>query len=177
MDEHIKIIDPVNKNKLIRNLKLWGTGIGSYYFLTWIYDYIVVSFLLIYLGLIKGTIVIIILSMLVDLATMKFYDWFKKDWLALESIKELDHKKGIVGKLFSFVRGKGAFLTIIVLSLTSNAFVVTAYLRKGTSQYNGMCLRDWIVFISSSLLINIYWIFVVGGGIELVKLFYYNLIF
>ena len=178
MDEQTNIINPVTekKKKWLERLQLWVAGIGSYYIFTWLYDYVVVSFFLIYLGLLKGTIVVIILSMLVDLATMKFYDWLKKDWLALETIKDLDKKEGIVGRLFSFVRGKGIFLTIIVLSLTSNAFVVTAYLRKGSSQYNGMALRDWLIFISSSLLINLYWVFVVGGGIELIKLFYYNLI-
>ena len=179
MNELNNTINPdiKNKNNWIKNIKLWGAGISSYYFITWIYDYIVVSFLLIYLGLIKGTIVVIILSMLVDLGTMKFYDWLKKDWLALESIKDLENQKGFIGKLFNFVRGKGVMLTIIVLSLTSNAFVVTAYLRKGISEYNGMGFRDWVIFISSSLLINLYWVFVVGGGIELLKLFYYKLIF
>jgi hypothetical protein len=121
-------------------------------------------------------IVIVILSMIVDLATMKFYDWLKKDWLALESIKDLENKKGFIGKLFSFVRGKGVFLTIVVLSLTSNAFIVTAYVRKGTYLYNGLSKRDWLVFISSSILTNVYWIFVIRGGIEFIK-YSYRLIF
>ena len=177
MEEKIQINNPIKKNILIENIKLWGTGISSYYFLTWIYDYLIVSFFLLYLGFLWGMVVVVVLSIVVDLATMKFYDWLKKDWLALESIKELDHKKGIVGRLFSFVREKGVLLTIIVLSLTSNAFVVTAYLRRGASQYNGMSSRDWFIFISSSLLINLYWVFVVGGGIELIRLFYYNLTF
>ena len=156
-------IRPIVKKKMwFRRLGLWTTGIGSYYIFTWVYDYIVVSFFLIYLGLLRGAIIVVILSMLVDLGTMKFYDWLKKDWLALETIKELDNRHGIVGKLFSFVRGKGVVLTIIVLSLTSNAFVVTAYLRKGIYQYDGMKFRDWVIFISSSLLINLYWVFVHG---------------
>lgn len=163
------------KNKLLARLELWIAGIGSYYVFTWLYDYVVVSFFLIYLGLFKGAIVITILSILVDLATMKFYDWFKKDWLALETIKDFDNKPGILGKLFNFVRGKGIVLTVIILSMTSNAFVVTAYLRKDKIKYNGMKSRDWVIFLTSSLLINIAWVFVVGGGIELLKIFYFNL--
>lgn len=173
----VEIINPINKNKKwISNLKLWGTGISSYYVFSWVYDYVVISFFLIYLGFLEGMIVIVILSMIVDLATMKFYDWLKKDWLALESIKNLENKEGIIGKLFRFVRGKGVFLTIIILSLTSNAFIVTAYVRKGTNLYNGLSKRDWIVFVVSSILTNVYWIFVIGGGIEFFK-YLYKLIF
>lgn len=177
MEKKEKTINKDIEHNWINKLTLWGAGISSYYFLTWIYDYIVVSFCLIYFGLLKGMIIVVVLSMIIDLATIKFYDWLKKDWLALESIKELEQRKGIIGRLFNFVRGKGVFLTIIILSLTSNAFVVTAYLRKGVSRYNGLSKRDWVIFISSSLIINLYWVFVIGGGLELIKLFYYKLIF
>jgi len=161
---------------ILNKVLLWTSGLGSYYVFSWVYDYVVVSFFLIYLGLIKGAIVVMILSALVDLATMRFYDWLKKDWLALETIKDLEKNPGIAGRIFNFVRGKGTFLTIIILSLTSNAFVVTAYMRKGSHQYNGMTLRDWLIFISSSFLINLYWVFIVGGGIELIKYYYYNVL-
>ncbi len=153
-------------------IKLWLTGIGSYYALTWLYDYVVVSFLLIYFGLLKGIIIVVILSMVIDFATLKFYDWLKKDWLALETLKDLEHKNNFFGRLLNFVHNKSTFVTVIVLSLTSNAFVVTAYMRKGASLYNGLARRDWIIFISSSLLINLYWVFIIGGGIEIIKYVY-----
>lgn len=164
------------QNNIIGRVKLWITGIGSYYLFSWVYDYVVVSFFLIYLGLIKGMVVVVALSMIVDLLTMKFYDWFKKDWLAIETIKDFDNKKGIIGKLFNFVHNKGIFLTVIILSLTSNAFIVTAYARKGSNLYNGLSIRDWVIFIFSSILTNLYWVFIIGGGIELFK-YIYNLFF
>src|SRR3989338_2206457 len=138
-----------HKNPFINKLLLWVSGFGSYYVFTWLYDYVVVTFCLVYFGFIKGAVIIMILSAIVDLATLKFYDWLKKDWLALETIKNLEKNQGVVGKIFYFVRDKGSILTIIILSLTSNAFVVTTYMRKGSYQYNGMALRDWVVFISS----------------------------
>ena len=158
-----------NNTSLIGRIKLWLAGIGSYYILTWVYDYVVVSFLLIYFGLLKGIIVVVILSMIIDLATLKFYDWFKKDWLALETLKDMENKKNFFGKLLNFVHNKSVFVTVVVLSLTSNAFVVTTYMRKGANLYNGLTKRDWAIFISSSLLINVYWVFVIGGGIEIIK--------
>ena len=97
---------------------------------------------------------------------------FKKDWLALETLKDLQNKKNFWGKLFNFVHDKNAFITVIVLSLTSNAFIVTAYMRKGSFQYNGLTKRDWNIFLSSSLLTNLYWVFLIAGGIEIIKYLY-----
>lgn len=167
MPEAIKNLE--KPTSLISRIKLWLTGIGSYYLLTWIYDYLVVSFLLIYFGFLKGIVIVVILSMAIDLATLKFYDWLKKDWLALETLKEMEHKKNFFGRLLNFVHNKSVFVTVVVLSLTSNAFVVTTYMRKGANLYNGLTKRDWIIFISSSLLINVYWVFIIGGGIEIIK--------
>lgn len=162
----------VEKRIWFERLRLWIAGIGSYYIFTYLYDYVVVSFLLIYLGFIQGVIVVMVLSILIDLGTLRFYDWLKKDWLALETLKDLQHKKNFIGKLLNFVHDKGAFITIVVLSLTSNAFIVTAYMRKGSFQYNGLTKRDWGVFLSSSLLTNLYWVFLIAGGIEIVKYLY-----
>ncbi len=153
-------------------LRLWITGISSYYVFTYLYDYFVVSFLLIYFGLIKGIVIIMVLSVLIDLGTLKFYDWFKKDWLALETLKDLQYKKNFWGKLFSFVHDKSTFITVVVLSLTSNAFIVTAYMRKGAFQYDGLTKRDWSIFFASSFLTNLYWVFLIAGGLEIIKYLY-----
>jgi hypothetical protein len=163
-------------NKILDKIKLWLTGIGSYYILTWIYDYIVISALLLYFGIFKGMIVVLFLSMTIDLATLKFYDWLKKDWLALETLKDFETQKSFLGKVLNFVHNKSTAATVVVLSFMSNAFVVTTYMRKGAGLYNGMTRRDWIIFISSSLIINLYWVFIIGGGIEIVT-YLYKLIF
>ena len=87
-------IELVVKDKKIwfRRLGLWVTGIGSYYIFTWVYDYLIISALLLYFGVLKGGIIAMIVSMFLDFFTLKFYDWLKKDWLALEAIKELNDK-------------------------------------------------------------------------------------
>lgn len=162
----------IKNSSYVARLKLWITGISSYYVLTYLYDYIVISFLLVYFGFKKGTILAMILSVLVDLGTLKFYDWFKKDWLALETLKDLQYKKNFWGRLFTFVHDKSTFVTVVVLSLTSNAFMVTAYMRKGSFQYNGLTKRDWNIFLISSLLTNLYWVFLIAGGIEIIKYSY-----
>ena len=157
------------KIPILNKVLLWTSGIGSYYVLTWIYDYVVVSFLLWKFELIKGGIMVFILSSIVDLLTLKFYDWFKKDWLALETLKDLQTHKGFVGKVFTFVHDKTAVVSVILLSFVVNPFVITTYMRKGAFEYNGMTKRDWIIFVSSSVISNGYWIIIVGCGVEIVK--------
>lgn len=174
-DTPTNLIDKNLPNYFVK-LKLWITGVSSYYVFTYIYDYVVVSFLLVYLGLVEGIVAVMLLSLLIDLGTLKFYDWFKKDWLAIETLKELEYKKNFFGKLFNFVKNKSTFLTIVILSLTSNAFIVTAYMRKGSFQYNGLTKRDWHIFLLSSLLTNLYWVFLIAGGIEIIKYIYHVII-
>lgn len=159
----------LNKTKLLENLKLWSIGISAYYVFTWVYDYLIITGLLLYFGLLTGGIIAIIVSTLIDYITLRFYDWLKKDWLALETIKELNDKKGFVGKLFRFVHNKGSFLSVIALSLFLNAFIVTTYMRNGAYKYNGLSKRDVIIFISSSLIGNGYWVLMFAGGIALIK--------
>lgn len=164
-------IELVVKDKKIwfRRLGLWVTGIGSYYIFTWVYDYLIISALLLYFGVLKGGIIAMIVSMFLDFFTLKFYDWLKKDWLALEAIKELNDKKGFIGKLFRFVHNKGSILTVFFLSLFLNAFIVTTYMRNGAYKYNGLTKRDWIIFTTSSIIGNGYWILMFAGGITLIK--------
>lgn len=171
VDNQTNVINKDLPNYIAR-LKLWITGISSYYVFTYLYDYLVVSFLLVYFDFVKGIIIVMILSMLIDLATLRFYDWFKKDWLALETLKDLQYKKNFFGRLFNYVQNKSTFITVLILSLTSNAFIVTAYMRKGSFQYNGLNKRDWTVFLSSSLLTNLYWVFLIAGGLEIIKYLY-----
>jgi hypothetical protein len=154
-----------------RRIGLWTAGISSYYIFTWIYDYLIIAAFVWYLGPLKGGVVAMIVSMFIDFFTLKFYDWLKKDWLALETIKELDNQKGFIGKLFMFVHNKGAALTVFSLSLFLNAFIVTTYMRKGAYQYNGLTKRDWVIFTSSSLIGNGYWILIFAGGITIIKEF------
>lgn len=150
-------------------ISLWMTGIGSYYVFTWVYDYLIISGLLLYFGVLNGGILAMVLSTFIDLLSLKFYDWLKKDWLTLETIKGLDDKKGFVGKLFRFVHDKGSIITVLTLSLVLNAFVVTAYMRRGAYQYNGMTKRDWTIFLTSSIAGNGYWILAIAGGVTFIR--------
>jgi len=169
--ENVKLaVESITEKEMwFRRLGLWATGIGSYYIFTWIYDYLIISALLLYFGALKGGIIAMAVSMLIDFFTLKFYDWLKKDWLALETIKELNDRKGFIGKLFRFVHNKGSVFTVFSLSLFLNAFIVTTYMRNGAYKYNGLTKRDWVIFTTSSIIGNGYWILMFAGGITIIK--------
>ena len=157
-----------------RRLGLWFSGVSIYYWGSWLYDYLFVSFILWKYGNITGGSIVMFASMLLDLGTLVFYDWFKKDWLALEALKETENKQRRLGTVIQWLHDKGAIVTIVVLSILTTPFIATAFMRKGANRYDGMQTRDAIVFIASSLISNLYWIVIVGSGVSLAK-YAYNL--
>ena len=158
-----------------RRLGLWFGGISAYYWGSWLYDYLFVSFILWKYGNIEGGVIVMFASIIVDLLTLQFYDWLKKDWLALETLKEAENKQRRLGAVIHWLHDKGAMVTIIVLSILTTPFIVTAFMRKGANRYDGMRVRDSSIFIVSSLISNLYWIVVVGSGVSLVKYVYHFL--
>jgi hypothetical protein len=100
--------------------------------------------------------------------TMKFYDWSKTDWLGIEAVKSFrdEDKADIYARLISWAMRHGDFLTMIFLSIKLDPFIVTAYMRKGVNQYNGMSRRDWRIFVGSLIFGNLYWTLAVFSGIS-----------
>jgi hypothetical protein len=88
---------------------------------------------------------------------MLFYDWSKRDWLGIESIKDLKNYTGnkMMGRLTSWLLKRSDPVSFIVLSLQYDAFTTTVCLRHG--KFNGMKVRDWSVFMGSLFLSNVYW--------------------
>ncbi|EKD43996.1 MAG: hypothetical protein ACD_72C00042G0002 [uncultured bacterium] len=153
----------------LRKIGMWFTGGTFYYAFVWAYDYLFFTFILWKFGLIWGSAIIIATSFLLDLATMKFYDYLKKDWLAIETIKQagLDQKNWF-GKLVNWLLNKkGKFFVFVLLSIKFNPFLVTAYMRKGANTYDGLTSRDWFIFLASTIFANMYWILIVFGGLSI----------
>lgn len=114
----------------------------------------------------------IALSFIVDYYTLRFYDWTKTDWLALEYLKSLRSYEGNSAskKLLRCIFTKTpTWIQVVLLSLKFNSFVVTVLLRHGAYNYNGLSKRDWGNFWLSFLVSQIYWILVIGAGIEITE--------
>jgi len=86
------------------------------------------------------------------------YDKLQWDIFGFEALKEFREERmgaGRISRLFYTLVEKSDVLAFILLSVFSDAFQTTVYLRKGS--YNGMSKRDWTIFWGSIALSNAYW--------------------
>ena len=133
------------------------------------FDYFLYPFVIYKLGIVKGGIVMTILSFFACLLIIKFYDWCKRDWLGIEAIKGLREYSGNrkVGRITSWILKKSDPIVFMFLSLYYDPFITVAYMRHGA--YNGMSKRDWKILSGSLLLSNGYWTLACYMGITLVE--------
>ncbi len=111
-------------------------------------------------GTVYGSLVVFAtmapLSALFCYGYLRLYDWLKKDWFGFEAVKSIQHQ-------FAGNRWIGKFLKLgdtaafFALSIYADPFMVTVYLRKQSSQFNGLTKRDYAIFWSSVIVSNAYW--------------------
>lgn len=161
--------------KIITHIARITTAIGLYASVNWIIDYVLYALTIWHLGPIKGGILLAIVLFVVDLLTVRFYDWAKTDWLAIEYAKQrldtgyLTRYRAMVASRFSWL---WIVLGVVILSIKFNPFVTTIVMRNGTYTYSGMARRDWIIFVTSHIIGQLYWIGVISGGVAVVRSLY-----
>lgn len=126
------------------------------------FDYIIYGLTIATLGPVRGGLLMIAVSFLLDLALIRLYDRSKTDWLGIETLKDIRENPVAtrMGRMLQWLLRKGDAVALVVLSLKLNPFNVMLYLRRGAYLYNGMARRDWLVLIASTLIGNLYWILV-----------------
>ena len=67
------------------------------------FDYLLYPWVIWQLGPLHGAVVMTLLSFLICWATLLFYDWARKDWLGIETLKQLRDYPG--GSRFARVTG------------------------------------------------------------------------
>ncbi len=130
------------------------------------FDYGIYGLTIATLGPVKGGLLMIALSFLLDLVLIRLYDCSKTDWLGIETLKTIRENpaRTRLEKLLQWLLRKGGAVALVVLSFKLNPFNVMLYLRRGAYLYNGMRRRDWLVLIASTLIGNLYWILVMWGA-------------
>ncbi len=111
-------------------------------------------------GSLASFVVMAPLSTLVCLVYIKLYDMLGKDMFGFEAAKSLKEEVNNAGFWAGLVRKMlrlGDVPAFIALSIHTDPFMTTIYLRKGSDQYDGMSKRDWYVFFGSVLFSNGYW--------------------
>lgn len=153
----------------LAHLKTFTVGFSSYWVFAWLFDYPLFGGVVWYFGAVWGGAIMLVLTLLVDVGSIRFYDWSKRDWLALEFIRS--HKtyagRNPLRRLARLVLTRTpTVVQVMFLSLHFNAFIVTALLRERSSSFNGLTKRDWWIFGLSFLTAQIYWTLVIYGGVQ-----------
>jgi hypothetical protein len=158
----------------------------------WLFNYPLYLFVVEKLGLVQGYVVMAFASFLVCLIFIQFYDWLKVDWLGIEVAKEVrDFGPEWIKKLnpeskiakilwwpFSkiifiilWALKKGGLVAFMALSIYTDPFITTVYMRKGRHEYNGLNRKDWRTFIASTIVSNAYWAMRTFAILESAKFF------
>lgn len=156
----------VAKRKQIATLGVgWAFDQGT----NFAFDFILYPFVIGYWGLKIGGGIMIVISVVLSIGLILFYDRTKKDWLGIEALKSIrdEDQKTRIGRIASWLMKKGDPVALIGLSIFySEPVAITLYMRRGAYQFNGFSKRDWIIFTLSVIISNVSWALAVWGGLE-----------
>lgn len=149
-----------------------AVGLTANKIMEWPFNYILYPGVIYLLGIWWGGLIMTFLSFIYCLLTIWFYDWSKKDWLGIETIKALKDYGGghSAGRLVSWFLRRSDPVAFLFLTFWYDPFITMAYMRRGA--YNGMGARDWRIFLISLFLGNGYWILASWLGVSLLKYFW-----
>ena len=150
----------------ILGIGLLGNAIIGYAFDYGLYPWVIWKF-----GPLYGAAIMTVISLVVCYATLLFYDWAKKDWLGIETIKELREYTGDsrTVRILQWAMRKGNAMLLIFLSIWYDPFVTVAYMRQGAHEYNGMTGRDWKIFLLALVIGNGSWALTLFTGLTVAE--------
>lgn len=149
----------VNRGLFGARCAILGIGLLAHWAICSGFDYMLYPFVILNMGLVKGGVIMLVLCFAICYATILFYDRSKRDWLGIETMKDIREHTGRrqATKLVSWVLRQNTPVALVLLSMKFDPFVTTAYLRLGAHGYSGLSRRDWKIFLSSLLIGNGYW--------------------
>ncbi|EKE19466.1 MAG: hypothetical protein ACD_9C00004G0002 [uncultured bacterium] len=159
------------------NLKMLLVGHIVFHSSDYAFDYLLYPFVIFTYGPLYGGIVMTILASVICLSIAYVYDLLEKDWLGVESVKELVEKffeeeeeiarKGLRRKkqslkrkgkrLLYWIFQKNKWGQFIFLTIHFDPLITTIYMRPGYHLYNGFSRRDWKIFWASTVVSNAWW--------------------
>lgn len=160
--------------------------------LSWLFDNPLYIYMIAVYGPVKGGAVMTIASLVLCFAWLTYYQWKKVPWAGenvLDALREQGIEyaeklkkngfKSFFRQIFFFLPAKmfifgmwlmkryGDIAAFFVLSVFEDPFYTTVYLRHG--RFDGLRKKDYLVFFSSVLVSNGYWILRNWGLIEAVR--------
>jgi len=155
----------------LHRIGIFGVGVLAHQTQMWFFDYVIYPFVIWYLGLLIGAVAMTFLSFSICYGMLRFYDWSKKDWLGIETVKSLKENESStrLARVITWILNKGGPAAMLLLSIKFDAFVTTAYMRQGNHLYDGLSNRNWKIFLGSLLIGNAYRALAVFTGISIVE--------
>lgn len=150
-------------------IAILGIGVLVDRTISYAFDLLLYPFVIWQYGLLRGGLIMALLSLIICLLYIWFYDWAKKDWFGIEAIKGVKEYDGSSrwGRFFARSLRCSDPAACVVLSITFDPFITMAYLRKGS--YTGMSRRDWRIFLGSWLIGNGYWALACWLGVSVLE--------
>jgi hypothetical protein len=134
-----------------------GTGHVLYAATGWLLDNVLYVWTVCELGLLKGGLLMGILATLYCAGILIVYQKMGLDWVGAGSINQLAPPEGAAWwqKTIRWAGDRGGWATFTVLSVFQDAFITTAFYRKG--HFGPLKPKDWQVFLCSAVVSNTYW--------------------
>lgn len=158
-------------NPRIKRFGILGIGLSVNQLMVWAFDFVLYPFVIWRLGLLTGGAVMTSLSFVTCYCLIRFYDWTKKDWLGIETIKNLKEstRRSRLARATAWILKKGDPAAMIILSIRFDPFITTTYMRHGSHEFNGLAKRDWQIFIGSLFIANAYWSIAMFSGVSIAE--------
>jgi len=164
------------------NLKILAIGHIVFHSTDYAFDYVLYPFVIYKLGPLNGGVVMAVLAIAITLSILYIYDFLEKDWLGIETVKELVEnffkEEEVVARKSWKMKGKRLLYWVfhrnkigqfLFLSIHFDPLITTIYMRPGYHLYNGLRKRDWKIFLGSTIVSNAWWTGVAFTAISVVK--------
>jgi hypothetical protein len=163
-------LHPHKRESVKQRIGILAVGILGNYAMVWGFDFVLYPFIIWKFGLVYGWLIMMVLSAVICLLTLWFYDWAREDWLGIETIKEVKDFEKETGwrKFLAKLMSKSEWLMLVILSIQFDPFITVIYMRRGAHKYNGMSKRDWRIFLTSLIIGDIYWSLLAFGGVSVI---------
>ena len=164
------------------DMKILAVGHLVFHSFDYGFDYVLYPYVIYKYGVSFGYVIMALLSAAICLVLSSLYDWLRKDWLGIETVKELVEeffaelkeeaevswrRRG--KKILSWIFHKNIIGQFVFLSIKFDPLITTVYMRKGYHRYNGFTWRDWKIFWGSVLISNLWWTGVSLAIVSVVK--------
>ena len=157
--------------QILGKILLFLTGSTFVYITALLFDYVLYPFIILEVGLAKGFVIMIFLSFLSSVLMIVIYDFLKKDFLAIEYLKQkldslITNNQGSTLKMASTWILKRSRIFLFVFLSVYDPFIATIFLREGLYQYNALKARDWQILTLSLFIGNGIWAVTVFTGLS-----------